>query len=147
MNWHSVQGTAFVDSENRILLYQEWEKLGHVPLTLGTSFSLFENYKDWTRIFLVYDNSQLPSLLPQEAIALISKLQPVAVVCFGKNLPHHWCRLALWASGIKLGILLWLTFPFCSQCLPPMLVPGPCCCSGPMLVTTLCIRDSATGDY
>lgn len=87
MNWHSVQGTAFVESENRILLYQEWENLGHVPATLGTSFSLLENYKDGTRIFLVYDNSQLPSLLPQEAIARISKLQPVAVVCFGKNLP------------------------------------------------------------
>lgn len=87
MNWHSVRGTAFVESENRLLLYQEWENLGHVPLTLRASFPPFENYKDWTRIFLVYDNSQLPSLLPLEAIACISKLQPVAVVCFGKNLP------------------------------------------------------------
>lgn len=55
--------------------------------TLGASFPPFENYKDWIRIFLVYDNSQLPSLLPLEAIACISKLQPVAAVCFGKNLP------------------------------------------------------------
>ena len=105
-------------------------------LTLRTSFSPFEKYKYWTRIFLVYDNSKVSSPLPQEAIAGVSKLQPVAVVCFGKTCQHHWSRLALWASETKPGILLWLTFSLCSQCRSAVPVPVPCCCPGPRLVPT-----------